>query len=106
MRTKKTKNKMCGNNKSNFISIFLNQYFIIIDFDAKLDFTNHAIKIKKIDIFKDNLGSFVLIIPPSITGSDGPPDSFSSVISETFSNNNSSGIISETFSNNNNTNKK
>lgn len=24
--------------KSNFISIFLNQYFIIIDFDAKLEF--------------------------------------------------------------------
>lgn len=73
--------------KSNFISIFLNQYFIIIDFDAKLDFTNRAIKIRKIDIFKDNPEPFVLIIPPSVTGGDGPPGSPGGIVSETFSNN-------------------
>jgi len=67
--------------KSNFISIFLNQYFIIIDFDAKLDFTNRAIKIRKIDIFKE---PFVLIIPPSVTGGDGSPGSPGGIVSETL----------------------
>ncbi|CAB4401200.1 unnamed protein product [Rhizophagus irregularis] len=51
------------------------------DFNAKLDFTNRAIKIKKIDIFKDNPRLFVLIIPPSVTGGDSPPGSPSGVIS-------------------------
>ncbi|CAB4446793.1 unnamed protein product [Rhizophagus irregularis] len=45
------------------------------------------IKIRKIDIFKDNLGPFVLIIPPSVTGGNGPPGSPGGVVSETFSNN-------------------
>ncbi|PKY50129.1 hypothetical protein RhiirA4_446191, partial [Rhizophagus irregularis] len=70
------------------------------DFDAKLDFTNRAIKIRKIDIFKDNPEPFVLIIPPSVTGGDGPPGSPGGIVSETFSNNGTNKKQNENNENN------
>ncbi|CAB4425509.1 unnamed protein product [Rhizophagus irregularis] len=70
------------------------------DFDAKLDFTNRAIKIRKINIFKDNPEPFVLIIPPSVTGGDGPPGSPGGIVSETFSNNGTNKKQNENNENN------